>query len=189
MSQGDSGEVLSLMGRLAPTLLVPLIQTFLRQASIRKSWQYRTRLGSSLIMHLVTWDPPPLHQLSCAHTPNNTVLLHHSNLSINSLCSFKNILEHTLRLKGVVEKWEPSPGWFGVYSQYGKLYAQDSKPCAQESKLCVQYSKPCAQDSKPHPLSEHLGETPTSYASAYLGVYMIKVRHTMGKDMRSEPRL
>lgn len=68
-------------------------------------------------------------------------------------------------------------------------HAQYSKPCAQNSKPCAQDSKPCAQNGKPHPLSEHLRETPTSYASAYLGVYMIKVRHNMGEDMRSERRL
>lgn len=80
--------------------------------------------------------------------------------------------------------------------QYSKPCAQYSKPCAQDCKLYAQDSKPCAQNgkpyaqySKPHPLSEHLRETPTSYASASLGVYMIKVRHTMRKDMRSERRL
>lgn len=75
------------------------------------------------------------------------------------------------------------------HAQYSKPCAQYSKPCAQDSKLYAQDSKPCAQNGKPHPLSEHLRETPTSYASAYLGVYMIKVRHNMGKDMRSEQRL
>lgn len=46
-------------------------------------------------------------------------------------------------------------------------HAQYSKPRAQYSKTCAQkWQAVCTiRQSKPHPLSEHLRETPTSYAS------------------------
>lgn len=110
-----------------PKVLVPLIYKSLNADKYNKSLRYRTPLGLNcapvpfLTMHLATLDPHSI-KLSCTYTPEITIYQFTiTTFTYSSLCTFKNVLEHTRGLEGVMENGNPDSADLGEYAQYSKL--------------------------------------------------------------------
>lgn len=158
------------MGRLAPKVLVPLIQTLYRQASIRKSWQYRTPLGLNYTLALPS---------SCAQSPGTPTasaeLCTHSRPKQQCVtppqqpsCKLPVFIQKSPRTYSETQRSggemgiQPGLIW-GLLTIGHTVSTRWQTMCtiqhAQYSKPCAQNGKPYAQYRKPYPLNEHLRET------------------------------